>query len=138
MTKARRELAALIPSQDVVIEVLDARLPRASSNPLLTELLKNSDAFRLALAGCIPDTAIDYLTIGMFAAQFFLAHYASLIVTRYKLTTPPESAEALLIEIGKRRAGLGPGVVVNLHKASELLIREFRSKAIGRISLEAP
>jgi ribosome biogenesis GTPase A len=265
MTKARRELAALIPSQDVVIEVLDARLPRASSNPLLTELLQNkacikvltrsdladpsvtkvwleyfrsrpnvsafdsttdrpqdtrqriraltrgaalhrgptkcvraliagapnvgkstlinvlmnrnvaavgdkpaitkrqqavilkdgttltdspgllwpkiedeSDAFRLALAGCIPDTAIDYLTIGMFAAQFFLAHYASLIVTRYKLTTPPESAEALLVEIGKRRAGLGPDGVVDLHKASELLIREFRSKAIGRISLEAP
>ena len=33
MTKARREMAALMPSQDVVIEVLDARIPKASSNP---------------------------------------------------------------------------------------------------------
>ncbi|MGN6105545.1 MAG: ribosome biogenesis GTPase YlqF, partial [Kofleriaceae bacterium] len=38
MTKARRELATLIPSQDVIIEVLDARLPAASSNPVVTEL----------------------------------------------------------------------------------------------------
>ena len=38
MTKARRELAALMPSQDVVIEVLDARLPAASANPVVTEL----------------------------------------------------------------------------------------------------
>ncbi|MCX5743419.1 MAG: ribosome biogenesis GTPase YlqF, partial [Proteobacteria bacterium] len=38
MTKARRELAALMPSQDVVIEVLDARLPKASSNPVIAEL----------------------------------------------------------------------------------------------------
>ena len=38
MTKARRELSALLPSQDVLIEVLDARLPDSSSNPLLREL----------------------------------------------------------------------------------------------------
>src|SRR5688500_15001330 len=38
MTKARRELAGLMPSQDVVIEVLDARLPRSTSNPVISEL----------------------------------------------------------------------------------------------------
>src|SRR5690242_364683 len=38
MTKARRELAAAMPAQDVIIEVLDARLPAASENPVVTEL----------------------------------------------------------------------------------------------------
>lgn len=38
MTKARKVLAESLPSQDVVIEVLDARLPGACSNPVLTEL----------------------------------------------------------------------------------------------------
>jgi ribosome biogenesis GTPase A len=38
MTKARRAIAEAMPSQDVVIEVLDARMPQASANPLLTEL----------------------------------------------------------------------------------------------------
>ena len=34
MTKARRELAAAMPAQDVIIEVLDARMPAASENPV--------------------------------------------------------------------------------------------------------
>jgi ribosome biogenesis GTPase A len=32
MTKARRELAARMTTQDLVVEVLDARLPAASAN----------------------------------------------------------------------------------------------------------
>ena len=38
MTKARREIAESMARTDVVVEVLDARLPRASRNPLLQEL----------------------------------------------------------------------------------------------------
>lgn len=38
MAKARRELAELMPSQDVVVEVLDARMPASSQNPVVTEL----------------------------------------------------------------------------------------------------
>ena len=265
MTKARRELAALMPSQDVVIEVLDARLPMASSNPVIAELrgakpvvkvltkcdladfrvtepwvayfaaqpstfvvasttkdptatrkriaylchgmaahrgadkqvraliagvpnvgkstlintlmnkpvAKVSDkpavtkvqqtvtlangmtitdtpglmwpkiedeqrAFRLALAGSIPDTAIDYLTIGMFGATFFLEHYPDLIVRRYKLPAVPDSAEALLFEVGKRRGGLRPGGKVDLHTAAEILVHEFRAGTLGEITLEHP
>lgn len=265
MTKARRELAALMPSQDVMIEVLDGRLPKASSNPLLAEIrgtkpvikvLTKSDladpevtrawvtylegepgvrafaatterpqvtrkriaelsrglalhrgpdkavraliagvpnvgkstlintlmndkvakvgdkpavtkeqqavtlangmvitdspglmwpkieheprAFRLAFAGSIPDTAIDYLTIGMFGAEYLLARYPHLIVARYKLATPPASAEALLTEVGRRRGGLRKGGLVDLHKAAELLVHEFRDGALGPISLEEP
>jgi len=265
MTKARRELAALVPSQDVVIEVLDARLPEASSNPVIAELrgkkpcikvLTKSDladpavtaawvayfgaqpstfafaattdnpqatrkriaqltrgmaahrgpdkpvraliagvpntgkstlintltnravakvgnkpavtkeqqrvvlgsgmtitdspglmwpkiederrAFRLALAGSIPDTALDYLTIGMFGAEYLLARYPALVVARYKLAATPATPEALLTEVGRQRGGLRPGGKVDLHTASEVLVHEFRSGAIGRISLEEP
>ena len=38
MTKARRSIAEAMPGQDVVIEVLDARMPRASENPVVAEL----------------------------------------------------------------------------------------------------
>jgi len=38
MNKARRELAAALARIDVVIEVLDARLPQSSRNPMLAEL----------------------------------------------------------------------------------------------------
>jgi ribosome biogenesis GTPase A len=95
-------------------------------------------AFRLALAGSIPDTAIDYLTIGGFGARIFLEGYAALIVARYKLAAVPATPEALLHEIGRRRGGLRSGGTVDLHKASEILVHEFRQGTLGRISLEAP
>jgi ribosome biogenesis GTPase A len=38
MNRARREIASAIRQSDVVIELVDARLPRSSRNPLLAEL----------------------------------------------------------------------------------------------------
>ena len=38
MHKARKEIAKVISEIDVVIEVLDARLPYSSANPLVGEL----------------------------------------------------------------------------------------------------
>lgn len=38
MNKTRQQLGALMPQCDVVVELLDARLPLSSSNPLLDEL----------------------------------------------------------------------------------------------------
>lgn len=38
MNQTRQKLAALMPKCDVVVELLDARLPESSSNPLLDEL----------------------------------------------------------------------------------------------------
>jgi ribosome biogenesis GTPase A len=44
----------------------------------------------------------------------------------------------LLTEIGRRRGGLRKGGVVDLHKAAELLVHDFRAGVIGPISLETP
>ena len=38
MAKAKRQIAEYMPKIDVVIEVLDARLPVSSANPLLEKL----------------------------------------------------------------------------------------------------
>ena len=38
MTQARKKAAETMEFTDVVIEVLDARLPEASSNPMIHEL----------------------------------------------------------------------------------------------------
>jgi ribosome biogenesis GTPase A len=67
-----------------------------------------------------------------------LERYPKLLLARYKLKALPEKPIALLEEIGKRRGGLRAGGIVDLHKAADALIHDFRQGAIGRISLESP
>lgn len=57
MTKARREIADAIPAQDVIIEVLDARLPHASANPILTELAREKPCLKLLTKSDLADPA---------------------------------------------------------------------------------
>jgi ribosome biogenesis GTPase A len=111
-----------------------------SDNPgLLWPKIQDDDAtLRLALGGAIPDTAIEYQSVGLFAAAYFLAAYPALIVARYKLREAPPSAGALLEEIGRRRGCLRSGGTIDLYKAADILVHEFRAGTLGRISLESP
>lgn len=67
-----------------------------------------------------------------------LDRYPALLRARYKLTALPETEGELLNEIGRRRGCLRAGGVVDLHRAADVLIDEFRQGVIGRISLETP
>jgi ribosome biogenesis GTPase A len=57
MTKARRELAARMTTQDLVVEVLDARLPAASANPLITELRGERPCLKILTRSDLADPA---------------------------------------------------------------------------------
>lgn len=47
MHKARKEMLQVLPSIDVIIEVLDARLPASSANPVISELRGNKPCLKL-------------------------------------------------------------------------------------------
>lgn len=94
--------------------------------------------YRLAVTGAIKNTAMEFEDVALYAANYFLEYYPELIQARYKLKQLPEDDISLLEEIGRRRGALRPGGHVDLHKASEVLIGEFRNGTIGRISLETP
>lgn len=58
MAKARREIAAVISKVDVVIELLDARLPRSSANPLLADLRGAKPCVQLLNKSDLADPAV--------------------------------------------------------------------------------
>src|SRR4051812_13661317 len=55
MTRARRELGELMPSQDLVIEVLDARAPAASTNPVIAELAGDKPCIKVLTRSDLAD-----------------------------------------------------------------------------------
>lgn len=93
---------------------------------------------RLALGGAIPDTALDYERVGLFGAEIFLDRYPKELMARYKLTELPKSPTELLETIGKKRGALRKGGTIDMHKAADALIHDFRGGVLGRITLEIP
>jgi ribosome biogenesis GTPase A len=69
MNKARRELAAALARIDVVIEILDARLPRSSRNPMLTELRGDTPAIPLLNKTDLADPEVTAQWLDSFAAE---------------------------------------------------------------------
>ncbi|MFO0664085.1 MAG: ribosome biogenesis GTPase YlqF [Polyangiaceae bacterium] len=95
-------------------------------------------SFRLALSGSIPDSAIDYEGVALFGAKTFMERYPQLLVARYKLKALPDTPDELLREIGRKRGALVKGGTIDMHKAGGVLIHDYRSGALGRITLELP
>ncbi len=64
MNKARRELEAALARIDVVIEVLDARLPRSSENPMLAELRGETPCIKLLNKSDLADPRVTASWLG--------------------------------------------------------------------------
>jgi ribosome biogenesis GTPase A len=94
--------------------------------------------YRLAATGAIGKNAMDPIEVAGFAAEHLLTHYPELLKMRYGVESLPQHAMDLLEEIGRRRGCLQSGGLVDIEKAANLFLLDFRSGKIGRISLEKP
>ncbi len=97
-----------------------------------------NSGYRLAVTGAIKNTAIQYEDIALYAADFLLQTYPDLLIQRYRLKELPGDDIGLLEVVGQKRGGLRPGGVIDMHKASEVLLHDLRGGLLGRISMEVP
>jgi ribosome biogenesis GTPase A len=95
-------------------------------------------AYRLAVSGAIGAGALDYHTVGLYAAEYLLRRYRQPLLERYRLDVAPENAHELLEQVGRRLGCLMAGGGVDMQRASEAFLRELRAGKLGRISLEEP
>ena len=95
----------------------------------------------LAATGAIKDAILDTEELGMILAKRLFDLYPDEFCTRYKLQADELSeldAYDLLCTVGKKRGFLMSGGEINTERAALMLLEEFRSCKIGRISLEKP
>lgn len=105
---------------------------------LWPKIHNENSGYRLAVTGAIKNTAMEFEDVAAFAAEYLREAYPDLLMQRYKLDSLPEDELGVLESIGRKRGCLQGGGRVNLHKVSELLLNEYRSGQLGRISLETP
>lgn len=106
---------------------------------LWPKILIPKTGFHLAAAGSVGKNAYDEEEVALELLETLQPVYADRIEARYKQTdVAGEHAEVLLANIARQRGAVMSGGRVNLQKAAELVITDFRTGHLGRITLETP
>ncbi len=95
--------------------------------------------YHLAASGGIGRNAYDEEEVALELLGRVRLRYAERLQARYQIADLSQATDdALLTEVGRRRGGLMSGGRVNLQKAGEIALNDFRAGAWGRITLEGP
>ncbi|GGW59792.1 ribosome biogenesis GTPase YlqF [Alishewanella tabrizica] len=69
MHKARKEIAEVMPQVDIIIEMLDARIPFSSENPLVPQLRKDTPCIKVLNKADLADPALTARWVAHFEQQ---------------------------------------------------------------------
>lgn len=98
-----------------------------------------SVGLRLAMIGSINDDIINTDELAYDLVRFLEENYKGLIENRYNIDIQPDwDAYAIIVEVSKSRKCFLKGGEPDILKASSMIIDDFRSGKIGRITLETP
>src|SRR5574340_902573 len=99
-----------------------------------------ADVLTLAAIHAIGRNAVFEEEVGEFLAGVLLARYPGLLADRFVLDVEGLDRAGVIEAVAKKRGCLlkGKGGGLDLEKAAMILLTEFRSGKLGRISLETP
>ena len=106
---------------------------------LWPRIIVEKSGYNLAASGAIGRNAFQEEDVALELIDYLIQHYPAQLEARYKLDSVVDKTDDQVLEaIGiKRGALLGKGKV-NLQKAAEIVIFDFRTCSIGNITLETP
>lgn len=127
------------------IELLD------TPGMLWPKLEPEETALHLAYIGTIKDDNLEKLEIAYYLLKYLLAEKRQVILERYQLTEQEieeilacqdraenENILEILHLIGRKRGAIVAGGRVDEEKVANLLLQDFRSGKLGKITLELP
>ncbi|MEZ0231320.1 MAG: ribosome biogenesis GTPase YlqF [Methylophilaceae bacterium] len=97
-----------------------------------------SDGYMLAASHAIGRNAVIDEDVALFLGSVLLENYPTLLNARYKIDVSNMDNVDLLEAIAKRRGFRLKGNEVDMEKTAMTLLVDYRSGALGRVSLETP
>ena len=91
----------------------------------------------LALIGSIKDEILNVDELAVELIKFLISSYPGLLSERYDVNENGDITD-IIIEIAKNRKCVSKGAEVDYSKAAALVIDDFRSGKLGKITLEIP
>ena len=106
---------------------------------LWPRIIVAKSGYNLAASGAIGRNAFNEEEVALELLDYLIPNYPDLLKARYKVELPAGiTDEQLLEEIGRKRGAVLSRGRINLQKAAEIVIYEFRQSTLGRITLETP
>jgi len=106
---------------------------------LWPRIIVEKSGYNLAASGAIGVNAFDDEEVALELLNYLIAHYPQALTNRYKTENVSEHTDETMLEaIARYRGAIQSGGRVNTTKASEIVIHDFRSAALGRLTLETP
>jgi ribosome biogenesis GTPase A len=106
---------------------------------LWPRIIVAKSGYNLAASGAVGRNAFDEQEVALELLDYLRTHYPTLLEGRFKLEGAASMTDEQLLEaIGRKRGALQGGKQINLQKAAEIAIYDFRSAIMGRITLETP
>ncbi len=97
-----------------------------------------SDGLMLAASHAVGSNALIEEEVATFLADLLLRRYPQLLAARYGFQTEGMDGVAVVDGVAQRRGYRLKGGTADLEKAAHTLLLDYRSGALGRISLETP
>jgi ribosome biogenesis GTPase A len=95
--------------------------------------------YNLAASGAVGRNAYDDEEVALVLLAGLQRDYPGQVEQRYKLdASVARTDDERLAAIGRQRGAVLPGGRISLQKAAEIVLHDFRSGNLGRISLETP
>ena len=92
---------------------------------------------KLAMAGSINDEILNIAELAVELIKFLIKEYPGTISERYGVEEDMKELD-ILEQIGVKRGCLKKGSIIDIDKAADIIIDEFRAGKLGKISLERP
>ena len=106
---------------------------------LWPRIIVEKSGYNLAASGAIGVNAFDDEEVALELLNYLIEHYPGAITARYKIENVSENTDETLLEaVARYRGAIQSGGRVNTTKAAEIVIHDFRSAALGRLTLETP
>lgn len=98
----------------------------------------DSDGMILAASHAIGRNAVIDEEVAIYLADILLERYPKLLTARYDFATAGMDGADVIAAIARQRGYRIKGNKIDLEKAALMLLQDYRSGALGRISLETP
>jgi ribosome biogenesis GTPase A len=106
---------------------------------LWPRIIVPESGYNLAASGAIGRNAYEDDDVALELLSYLKRRYPQALAARYKIDNAAACEDIDLLEsIGRMRGALIGGKRIDLQKSAEIVIHDFRSAVLGRISLETP